>query len=191
MANERPFLAFRFDVQINVPSSLGLTNPLCNAAFAECDGLEMTMEPKTLREGGNNTQQIHLVGPVSYGTLTLKRGMTANIDLWKWFTQSVSGDTRSARGEAVIVMRDGEGKEQVRFKVHDCLPLKMKAPALNAKDGTLAIEEMQLAYSFFEIEEPQPPFGLSAGIGVSAGVGVSAGAGFSASASASASFGFG
>ena len=170
MANERPFLAFRFDVQINVsnPQSLGLTNPLCDAAFAECDGLEMTMEPKTLREGGNNTQQIHLVGPVSYGSLSLKRGMTSNLDLWKWFTQSVSGDTRSARAEAVIVMRDGEGNEQVRFKVHDCLPLKMKAPALNAKEGLLAIEEMQLAYSYFEIEESQPPFGLSLGISVSA-----------------------
>jgi hypothetical protein len=73
----------------------------------------------------------------------------------------------------------------------------MKAPALNAKDGMLAIEEMQLAYSYFEIEEPQPPFGLSVGVGISAGAGVSAsagfsaGAGFSASASASASFGIG
>ena len=101
--------------------------------------------------------------------------MTSNIDLWKWFTQSVSGDTRSARGEAVVIMRNGEGQEQVRFKVHDCLPLKMKAPALNAKEGLLAIEEMQLAYRYFEIEEPQPPFGLSAGIGVSASAGVSAG----------------
>jgi len=187
MSGERPFLAFRFDVQINVPGVLGLPNPLCNAAFAECDGLEMTMEPKTVREGGNNTQQIHLVGPVSYGTLALKRGMTSTIDLWKWFTQSVSGDTRSARGEALIIMRNGEGQEQVRFKVHDCLPLKMKAPALNAKEGLLAIEEMQLAYSYFEIEDPQPPFGLSAGIGFSA----SASIGASASFSASASIGFG
>jgi phage tail-like protein len=189
MSGERPFLAFRFDVQISVPGVLGLPNPLCNAAFAECDGLEMTMEPKTVREGGNNTQQIHLVGPVSYGTLSLKRGMTSNIDLWKWFTQSVSGDTRSAQAEVVIIMRNGQGAEQVRFKVHNCLPLKMKAPALNAKEGLLAIEEMQLAYRYFEIEEPQSPFGLSAGIGFSASGGVSAGAGFSASASAS--FGFG
>ena len=29
---------------------------VCNAAFAECDGLEMTMEVKTIREGGNNAQ---------------------------------------------------------------------------------------------------------------------------------------
>ena len=45
-----PFSAFNFQVEINVP---GVTQRACNAAFAECDGLEMTMEVKTIREGGN------------------------------------------------------------------------------------------------------------------------------------------
>jgi len=30
---------------------------LCNAAFAECDGLDMTMDVKSIREGGNNTRR--------------------------------------------------------------------------------------------------------------------------------------
>jgi hypothetical protein len=34
----------------------------------------------------------------------------------------------------------------VRFVLTGCLPLKLKAPALNAQDGTVAIEEMQIAY---------------------------------------------
>jgi len=29
------------------------TDPLCHASFAECDGLEMTMDVKTIREGGS------------------------------------------------------------------------------------------------------------------------------------------
>ena len=47
MAEQRPFTAFNFLVTLDVPrgSDLGLTNPLCNASFAVCDGLEMTMEP--------------------------------------------------------------------------------------------------------------------------------------------------
>ncbi|HXA86058.1 MAG TPA: phage tail protein, partial [Candidatus Dormibacteraeota bacterium] len=48
-----PFTAFNFSVEINVPF-LGPT--LCNAAFAECDGLDMTMDVKSIREGGNNTR---------------------------------------------------------------------------------------------------------------------------------------
>jgi hypothetical protein len=35
-----------------------------------------------------------------------------------------------------------------------CLPIKMKAPALNAKDGGVAIEEMQIAVNSFSIEAP-------------------------------------
>src|SRR5215467_4242823 len=76
-----PFTAFNFSVEINVPF-LGSGN--FEAAFSECDGLEMTMDVKTIREGGNNTQQIKMVGAVSYGQVTLKRGMTSSFDLWDW-----------------------------------------------------------------------------------------------------------
>src|SRR5919109_3917627 len=76
-----PFTAFNFAVEINVP---GVAPKVCNASFSECDGLETTMEVKTIREGGNNGEQIRLTGPLSYGQLTLKRGMTENFDLWDW-----------------------------------------------------------------------------------------------------------
>ena len=154
MADNTLFTAFRFDVQLNIKNaqSLQLTSPLCDAAFAECSGLEMTMTPKTVQEGGNNTQQIHLVGPVSYGTLALKRGMTANLDLWKWFSAAVSGQGRGVTAEGLVIMRDGAGSPQVRFRITGCLPIKMKAPALNAKEGLLAIEEMDIAYRHFEVE---------------------------------------
>jgi phage tail-like protein len=112
----------------------------------------MTMEPKTVREGGNNTQQIHLVGPVSYGNLTLKRGMTTNLDLWKWFSLATGNTRRGTKATGEILMRDGARNGTVRFKLTDCLPLKLKAPALNAKDGILAIEEMQITYSSFTVE---------------------------------------
>ena len=151
-----PFTAFNFEVQLTIAnaSGLGLSNPLCAGAFAECDGLEMNMEPKKVQEGGNNTQQIHLVGPVTYGNLTLKRGMTTNLDLWKWFSAATSGQARGVTANGVILMRNGAGANQLRFKVINCLPIKLKAPALNAKDGILAIEEMQLAYSSFTVELP-------------------------------------
>lgn len=154
MADQTLFTAFRFDVQLHIENSqrLQLTSPLCDAAFAECSGLEMSMELKTVREGGNNTQQIHLVGPVSYGTLALKRGMTSNLDLWKWFSAAVSGQGRGTTATGLVIMRDGAGNPQVRFKLAGCLPIKMKAPALNAKEGLLAIEEMEIAYRHFEIE---------------------------------------
>src|SRR2546425_9556132 len=77
-----PFTAFNFSVEISVPD---IGTKLCSASFAECDGLDMTMDVKTIREGGNNTRQVRLAGPVNYTNLTLKRGLTSNFDLWDWF----------------------------------------------------------------------------------------------------------
>src|SRR5690349_19085657 len=98
---EPPYTAFRFEVVLNLDDSLpGVTNPVCNAAFAECDGLEMSMEPKVIREGGNNLENIHLMGPVSYGQLTLRRGMTANMQLWNWFAAvAQTGQRATAQGK--------------------------------------------------------------------------------------------
>lgn len=154
MPDEYPYVAFRFDVQLEVdnPQRFGLTNPLCSAAFAECDGLEMTMEPRSVREGGNNTEQVHLVGPVTYGSLRLRRGMTANLDLWKWFSVAAGAEGRGTKARGVVLMRDAEGKARVRFTLSGCLPVKIKAPTLNAKDGQVALEEMQIAYTAFTVE---------------------------------------
>ena len=70
-----PFTSFNFSVELTVAGGA----PLCNAAFAECDGLELTQEVKTIREGGNNGVQVQLAGATVYGTLTLKRGMTLEL----------------------------------------------------------------------------------------------------------------
>jgi phage tail-like protein len=149
---KHPFTAFNFAVEINVP---GLTTKVCSAAFAECDGLEMTMEVKTIREGGNNARQIRLAGPVSYGNLTLKRGMTASFDLWQWFNAMQTNPALRADAEVVLFAADGV-TERARFRLTRCVPIKIKAPPLNAKDGMVAIEEMQLAY---EILTHKPPRG--------------------------------
>jgi phage tail-like protein len=151
MPNEfYPFLAFNFEVQLRVAnaSALGLRDPLVDGEFAECDGLEMTMEPKKVKEGGNNTGAVNLVGPVTFGNLTLKRGMTASLDVWTWFQLATLGGTRGLRAQGVVVVKDATGKLPLfRFELTDCLPTKLKGPALNAKDGQVAIEELQLVYS--------------------------------------------
>jgi len=136
-----PFTAFNFSIEI---SKEGDANRLCSAAFSDCDVLEMTMDVKTIKEGGANGRAVRLSGVVSYGQLTLKRGMTANFDLWDWFAAVVIDP--SIRASAEVVMLAPNGAERARFVLDRCIPMKLKAPALNAKDGAVAIEELQLAY---------------------------------------------
>src|SRR6266487_4881236 len=101
-----PFTSFNFSVEINFH---GDARKVCNASFSECDGLEMTMEVKTIREGGNNGRQIRLTGPVSYGQLTLKRGMTTTFDLWDWMNATlVTSSLRARKAEVVVFASDGK-----------------------------------------------------------------------------------
>lgn len=146
-----PFTVFNFSVEIEVP---GISPQVCSAAFSDCDGLEMTMEVKTIREGGNNGEQIRLTGPLSYGQLTLKRGMTSTFDLWDWFNATLmNASLRAKRAEVVLLAPDGK-TERARFILKRCVPIKLKAPVLNAKDGAIAIEELQLAYESLTFKRP-------------------------------------
>jgi phage tail-like protein len=138
-----PFTSFNFLVEIDVT---GVSDNICSAQFSEVDGLEMTIEPKSIREGGRNTGPVIMAGGVGYGQLTLKRGMTTNFDLWNWFEAVAKPGGGGLRGSANITMLAGDGSEQAVFELTGCLPVKLKAPPLNAKDGLVAIEEMGIVY---------------------------------------------
>jgi len=158
-ATARPFVTFNFRVRIELS---GESKELCEGAFAECDGLEMTMEPKTFREGGNNTTQYQVTGPMSYGQLTLKRGMTPAYDLWEWFARANTSDDYSLRATTHVDVlpsdrsaASGDATEPdplVTFILYDCLPIKLKAPALSANGGGVAIEELQVAYERMKVQ---------------------------------------
>jgi phage tail-like protein len=137
-----PFIAFNFSVEIHRDGDSG---PLVGAAFSECDGLEMTMDVKTIREGGNPGRAIRLSGNVSYANLTLKRGMTEDFGLWTWFRDSIENPRLRADAEVVMLAPDGAG-ERARFQLSRCIPTKLKAPALSATGAGIAVEELQIAY---------------------------------------------
>lgn len=146
-----PFTNFNFAVEIKCE---GVAQQVVDAAFSECDGLEMTMEVKTIREGGNNGKQIRLTGPMAFGQVTMKRGMTKNLELWDWFNLMLTNAGLRADAEVVLFAADGE-TERARFLLSRCVPVKLKSPALNAKDGAVAIEEFQLAYETLTLKKPQ------------------------------------
>src|SRR3954469_14370327 len=149
MPDTVPFTTFNFQVLIEMEGS---SQPVCQAEFSDCDGLEMTMTPKTLREGGSNSRQIQLTGPVSYGQLTLKRGMTNDFGLWRWFDQLRTNP--SQRGQAVVnVLSPDRTHVDVKFVHTNCLPVRLKAPALSGRDGLVAIEELQLVYECLALDE--------------------------------------
>jgi phage tail-like protein len=111
----QPFSTLRFEVVLDLDTpTAGLSSPLCDATFAECDGLEMTMEPKIVESAGVSDRQQRLIAPVKYRQITLKRGMTSNLQLWQWFAQGTRpGSVLTAHGQ--ITMWDADGTPAIRF----------------------------------------------------------------------------
>lgn len=141
MAEIRPFLGFAFAVEI---MRAGDAKPLVGGSFAECDGLEMSQDVKTIRDGADAARMFRSPGAISYANLSLKRGMTSDFGLWTWFTDAIADPF--LRADAEVIMLAPDGAELARFLLSRCLPVKLKAPALNATSTGVAIEELQLAY---------------------------------------------
>ncbi len=148
----RPFTTFNFNVRVLLDDTKA---PLCEAAFSECGGLEVTTSVKTIREGGNNNQPIHLSGPVSYGTLALKRGMTQTFDLWDWVDRVTRDGERHLRATCEVEMLAADrSSPQATFILTGCLPSSLKAPPLSAQDGIVAIEELEILYEMLTLQRP-------------------------------------
>jgi phage tail-like protein len=150
--HEPPLRVFRFLVAFEEvvlgtkPEQRRGTVPLCDGAFSECSGLEATMEPKVIREGGRNYGAVQRAGPVTFGTVVLKRGMTRNRDAWRWFELVTHGSAYAYRLAATITLLDMDGSPVLAWRLERALPVKFKAADLNAKSSDVGIEELHLAH---------------------------------------------
>lgn len=146
--NDPLLFTFRFDVAFfpRLLSSMSAdVLPIGSGAFAECSGLEATMEPKTIKEGGNNDTPIQRAGTVSYATVILKRGLTANRDLWRAFALPARG-AYAQRFDCVITLNDTAGVPTISWKLVNALPVKFKTADFNARASEVGVEELHLVH---------------------------------------------
>lgn len=125
----------------------GAPASVAGGAFAECSGLEATMEPRTIREGGVNYGAHQRAGPVTFATVILRRGMTSNRDLWDWFQQATLRGAYTHRLDVAIVHLDLDGRTQIRtWRLNRALPVKFRSSDLSARSAEIAIEELHLVH---------------------------------------------
>ena len=165
-----PFQGHHFKVTFEeetIGKTGGKSKPLCDAAFSECSGIEANLEPFEIEEGGFNRGAHQRVGRVSFNTVVLKRGLTKNSDLWKWW-ELVTGGKYAYRLRATVELiapklqkaeksSQRAGAPQVeqevvwRWILHRCLPIKIKAPDLAAAGVEVGIEELHLMHEGLEL----------------------------------------
>lgn len=148
-----PFTACTFAVELRLP---GKGEPLCQAAFCECDGLQVRRTITTLREGGDDGSARLFAGPESFGHVTLRRGMTSTFDLWDWWERTRRDPGLRARCDIVVLAPDLV-EERVRFRLHHCLPAKLSGPTLDATANAVAIESLEIACERIEVLRPGEP----------------------------------
>lgn len=146
---DNPLRGFRFQVdfkeQMLTNDTEGGEVLLCRGAFAECTGLEATMQPKIIKEGGRNWGTVQRMGAISFGTVVLKRGLAQTDDLWAWFNLVGEG-AYAQRLNVTITMFDQSGRGVFAWTLLKAMPTKFKAPDLNAKNNEVAIEELHLVH---------------------------------------------
>jgi phage tail-like protein len=152
-----PVHVFRFRVDFREARLAGGSDdggavPLCGGAFSEVTGLEATMEPKVIKEGGHNYGAHQRMGQVTFATVVLKRGMTRNRDLWRWFWLVGQG-AYAVRLTARVSLLDEEGQPVVSWDLERAVPVKFKAADLNGKGTDVGVEELHIAHEGLKLVE--------------------------------------
>lgn len=158
-----PFHTFRFHIHFTVDSvdgngeDDGAEQTICGGAFAECTGLEATMEPKVIKEGGRNYGAAQRAGPVTFATVILKRGLTTTRDMWTWFDLVTNQHAFAHRLAATINVYDPSGNAVLAWKLANALPIKFKGADLNARGTEVGVEELHLAHEGLTMAAPSHP----------------------------------
>lgn len=120
---------------------------VARARFSEVSGLDTTIEIIEYREGGDlGTRK--LPGRVSYSNISLRWGMTDDMDLYEWIKRTAGGMTERKSGS--IVLLDRQSNEIARWNFFEAWPTSYTAPDLSASGNEVAIEALDLAHERIE-----------------------------------------
>lgn len=136
------YRAFQFMVEID---------GIDKARFQEAGGIDATIDMIEYREGGDMLGTRKFSGQTKHSNLSLKRGYTADDQLWSWFESFMSGQASDAdRRHISIIQLDMAGQEVLRWNLFRAFPVKYTGASFNAKGNDLAIETLEIAYERIE-----------------------------------------
>ncbi|MDQ4075383.1 MAG: phage tail protein [Chloroflexota bacterium] len=116
--------------------------------FTECSGLgseHEIIEHKVVDEKGREVVQ-KIPGRLKWQDITLKRGITDNMDIWNWRKQVEDGDIEAARCNGSVVMFDQSYTELARWNFENAWPSKVTGPSMKSDSNEIGIEEMTIVH---------------------------------------------
>ncbi|HVF50280.1 MAG TPA: phage tail protein [Pyrinomonadaceae bacterium] len=134
-----PFATFNYRVEID-----GITI----AGFSEVTGLNTETNVIDYREG---TEEIHprkLPGLNKFGNITLKKGISPDMQMYNWRKTVVDGDIE--RKNMSIILHNEKHDEVVRWNIINAWPSKYTAPDLKASANEVGIESVEIVHEGLE-----------------------------------------
>ena len=143
---EDPYTGYNFLVEV-----AGLEPGSAEAGFSEVSGLSAELTVVEYRNGNEKVNTVRkLPGLVKYPHIVLKRGVTGDLALWQWISQSIQGNVQRVDGS--IVLLDEARNPVLRWKFRRGWPCRYEGPSLAAKGNQVAIETLEICHEGLEIE---------------------------------------
>ena len=141
-ARHDPYAGFNFRVEID---------GIASAAFAECSGLSSETDVIEYREGADRTLGVRKIpGLTRYANVVLRRGLTANRDLWDWRQLVVDGQV--SRRTVTITLLDETAAPVMRWMLREAWIAKWEGPTFNARTSQVAIETIELVHEGIRLD---------------------------------------
>ena len=84
-------------------------------------------------------------GPVDYGDVTLRYGLTESRELWDWFLAGMNGQVDRRDISVLMTATDGS-TEVMRWNLLRAWPTEWRAAPLDAMAREVAVESVTLVY---------------------------------------------
>ena len=134
-----PLVGFTFGLEID---------QVAMGFFTECSGLGSSNEVidhKVVDANGHEMVQ-KIPGRLAWEDISLKRGITGDLGLWKWREDVEKGIMKDARRHGSVVMYDRNYEEIARWNFENGWPSKVSGPSLNAGSNDIGIEEVTIVH---------------------------------------------
>jgi phage tail-like protein len=140
-SREDPIIGFHFALDVQ---------GVIKGYFTEVAGIGSeteVAEQKVVNEKGIQVV-LKVPGRLKWGDITLKRGLTSNMDLWKWRKLVEDGDVKSSRKNGSIIMFDQSLKPVAQWDFKNAWPSKISGPNPKSDSNELQVEEITIVHEY-------------------------------------------
>jgi len=123
--------------------------------FKEVSGLKCTTDVEVLRQGGDNIHEYYLLKGMKFDPLKVKRGYFGGAtEFYAWMRQMHDTKAIKRKNIGLFVLND-KMAEVATFNIYNAIPVAFTGPTFDSvMKGSIAFEEIEIRYEYFEIEVP-------------------------------------